>query len=63
MDIQLEEEMCTNGCGQGGDRTIMRRCGNCSEPGYNICTCKKDKEISNVYSSDWFQLISDVVVD
>ncbi len=52
MDVQLEEEMCTSGRGRGGGRTTMRRCGNCSEPGYNARICKKDEEMSNVYSSD-----------
>ncbi len=50
--MQLEEKMHMNGCSQGGDRTTMRCCSNCSEPGYNICTCKKDEEISNVYNSN-----------
>ena len=52
MDIQLEKEMRMNGRGQGGDRTIVRRCGNCGELGYNARICKKDEEMSNVYSSD-----------
>ncbi len=52
MDIQLEKEMHMNGRGRDGGRTTMRRCGNCSEFGYNMCICKKDEEMSNVYSSD-----------
>ena len=52
MDIQLEEEIRTNGRGRGGGRTTIRRCGNCSEPGYNTYICKKDEEMSNIYSSD-----------
>ncbi len=52
VDIQLEEEMRTNGRNQSGGRTIVRRCGNCSELGYNTYIYKKDEEISNVYSSD-----------
>ena len=52
MDTQLEEEMCTNGRGQDGGRTIVRCCGNCGEPRYNMRICKKDEKMSNVYSSD-----------
>ena len=52
MDIQLKEEMHMNGRGRGGGRTTIRRCSNCGEPGYNACICKKDEEISNVYSFD-----------
>ncbi len=61
--MQLEEEMRTSGCSQGGGRTTMRHCGNYGEPGYNTRIYKKDEETSNVYSSDWFQLIFDVVMD
>ena len=50
MDAQLEEEMYISGRGQSGGRTIMRCYSNYSEPGYNARTCKKDKEMSNVYS-------------
>ena len=50
--MQLEEEMYMSGRGRDGGRTTMRYCGNCSEPRYNICICKKDEEMSNVYSSD-----------
>ncbi len=50
--MQLEEEMYTNGCGRGGNRTIMRCYSNYSEPRYNTRICKKNEEISNVYSSD-----------
>ncbi len=52
MDIQLREEIRTNGRGQDEGRTTMQRCGNCSEPGYNVRICKKDEEMSNVYSSE-----------
>ncbi len=52
MDVQLEEEIYTNGCGRGKGRTIMRRYGNCNEPGYNVCICKKDEEMFNIYSSN-----------
>ena len=52
MDAQLEEEIYTNGRNRGGGRITMRRCGNYSELGYNIYIYKKDKEMSNVYSSD-----------
>ena len=52
MNIQLKEEMRMNGHGQDEGRTIMRRYNNCGEPGYNIRICKKNKEISNVYSFD-----------
>ncbi len=55
--------MHTSGCSWGGDRTTMRRYNNCGEPRYNAYIYKKDEEISNIYSSDWFQLIFDVVVD
>ena len=50
MDVQLEEEIYINGCSRGGGRTTMQRYGNCSEPGYNVRICKKDEEMSNVYS-------------
>ena len=50
INIQLEEEMRTNGRSQGGGRTTVRRYGKYGEPGYNTCICKKDKEMSNVYS-------------
>src|SRR6266699_6832385 len=52
MDAQLKKEMRTSGRNRSGGRTIMRRCGNCSEPGHNARICKKDEEMSNVYSSD-----------
>ncbi len=52
MNTQLEEEMRTNGRGQGGGCTIMRRYGNYSEPGYNVRIYKKDEEMFNVYSSE-----------
>ncbi len=51
MDIQLEEEIRMNGRSRGGGCTTMRRYSNCNEPGYNARTCKKDEEMSNVYSS------------
>jgi len=41
-----------NGCNRSRGCTIMRRCGNYGEPGYNARICKKDKEMSNIYSSD-----------
>ena len=50
--MQLKEEMCTSGRGQGRGRTIVRRYSNCSESGYNARICKKDEEMFNVYSSD-----------
>ena len=52
VDIQLEEEICTSGCSRGGGRTTMRCYDNCSEFKYNMRICKKDEEMSNVYSSD-----------
>ncbi len=52
-----------NSCSWNGDCTTIRRCNNCNESGYNIHTYKKDEEMSNVYSSNWFQLIFGVVVD
>ncbi len=52
MDIQLEEEIYTNGRGQGGGCTTIQRCGNCNKPRHNVYICKKDKEMSNVYSSE-----------
>ncbi len=52
VDIQLEEEIHTSGCSRGKGRTTIQSCGNYSEPGYNTCICKKDEEMSNVYSSD-----------
>ncbi len=44
--------MYTNSYNRGEGRTIMRRYSNCNELGYNVCTYKKDKEMSNVYNSD-----------
>ncbi len=44
--------MRASGCGRGGGRTTVRHCGNCGEPGHNARTCKKDEEMSNVYSID-----------
>ncbi len=52
MDVQLEEEIRANGCNRSGSRTIIQRYGNCGEPGHNAYICKKDEEMSNVYSSD-----------
>jgi len=52
MNTQLKEEIRTNGYGQSGGRTTIRRCGNCSEPGHNARIYKKDEEMSNVYSSN-----------
>ncbi len=52
VDTQLEKEMRTSGHGRDGGRTIIQRCGNCSEPKYNMCICKKDEEMFNIYSSD-----------
>jgi len=52
VDIQLKEEMYMSGRSRGGGRTTMRRYNNCGEPGYNTCICKKDEEMSNVYSSE-----------
>ncbi len=63
MDIQLEEEIYMNGCNWSGSCTTMQRCSNCSEPGYNIRIYKKDEEMFNVYSYEWFQLIIGVMVD
>ncbi len=50
--MQLEEEMHISGRGRGGGCTIIRRCSNCSEPGYNTRIYKKDEEMSNIYSFD-----------
>ncbi len=55
--------MYTSNYSRGGGCPIIRRYSNCGELGYNACICKKDKEISNVYSFDWFQLIFNVVMD
>ncbi len=52
VDAQLREEMRTNGRSQGRGCTIMRCCSNRGEPGYNICTCKKNEKMSNIYSSE-----------
>src|SRR6266699_7200892 len=51
VNIQLKEEIHTNGRGRGGGRTIIQRCNNCDEPGYNMCIYKKDEETFNIYSS------------
>ncbi len=50
MNMQLEEEMCTNSRGQSGGRITMRHYSNCGEPGHNTHIYKKDKEMSNIYS-------------
>ena len=50
--MQSEEEMCMSGRGQSGGHMIVWCCSNYSEPGYNACIYKKDKEMSNVYNSD-----------
>ncbi len=50
--MQLEKEMCMNGCNRNKGRTTVQRYDNCGEPGYNARICKKDEEMSNVYSSD-----------
>ncbi len=52
MDTQLEEEIHARGCSRGGGRITMRHYGNCGKPGYNTHICKKDEEMSNIYSSD-----------
>ncbi len=43
--------MCMSGRNRGKGCMTMRCCDNCGEPGYNVRICKKDEEISNVYSS------------
>ena len=45
MDIQLEEEMYISNCGRGRGCTIIRRCGNCGEPRYNVRIYKKNEEL------------------
>ena len=55
--------MYANGYNRGGGHTTIRYCGNCNEPRYNIYIYKKDEEMFNIYSSDWFQLIFGVVMD
>ena len=52
MDIQLEEEMYMNSHNQNGGCTIIRRYSNYSKPRHNARICKKDEEMSNVYSSE-----------
>ncbi len=52
MDTQLKEEIYMNDRSRNEGRTTMRRYGNCNEPGYNMCICKKNEEMSNVYSSE-----------
>ncbi len=52
MDTQLEKEIHASDCSRGGGRTTMRRYGNCGEPRYNTRIYKKNKEMSNIYSSD-----------
>jgi len=63
MDTQLEEEIYTNGYNQSGDRTTIWHYNNCNEPRYNTRIYKKNEEISNIYSSDWFQLILGVIMN
>ncbi len=41
-----------NGCNRSGGYTTMRHYDNYSESGYNARICKKDEEMSNVYSSE-----------
>ena len=50
IDMQLKEEMRMSGCSRSGGCIIMRRCNNYGKPGYNMYICKKDEEMSNVYS-------------
>ena len=47
----MEEEIYTNSCNRGKGCTIIQRYNNCNEPGYNTYTCKKNEEMSNIYSS------------
>ncbi len=63
VDMQLEKEIYINSCSRSGGCTTIRRCNNCNEPGYNINIYKKDEEMFNVYSSNWFQLISGIIID
>ncbi len=61
--MQLEKEMHTSSCNRGGSCTTIQRYSNYNEPRYNAHICKKNEEMSNIYSSNWFQLILDVVVN
>ncbi len=61
--MQLEEEMYINGRSRSKGYTTIRRYDNCNEPRYNTRIYKKDEEMSNIYSSDWFQLILGVVMN
>ncbi len=52
MDVQLEEKMYTNGRSQNKGHTTIQHYSNCNEPRYNTRICKKNEEMSNIYSSD-----------
>ena len=52
VDVQLEKEIRINSRSRDRDRTTIQRCGNYSEPGYNVRIYKKNEEMSNIYSSD-----------
>ena len=45
------------------DRTTMQHYSDRNKPGYNVHICRNDKEMTNVYSCNLFQLIFGVVVD
>ncbi len=50
VDVQLKEEIYMSGCNRDRDCTIIRHCSNYNEFKYNARICKKDEEMSNVYS-------------
>ncbi len=61
--MQLKEEIYTNNYSRSKGYTTIRRYNNCNELRYNVYICKKDEEISNIYNSNWFQLILNVVIN
>ena len=52
VDTQLEEEMRMNSRSRNKGYTTVRRYSNYGEPKHNARTYKKDKEMSNIYSSN-----------
>lgn len=49
---QIERESRESGGTQQNGQRGQRLCGNCKMPGHNARTCREDREMSDVYSSD-----------
>ncbi len=58
VDVQLKEKIYINDRSQGGGCITIHCYSNYNEPGHNI-----DKKMFNIYNSNWFQLILDIVTD